>query len=148
MKYKIEFCVQKKTGNTNGKDWAITEMSLLDEQGVLHENISTFDSVMMGGTLEGEIVTNDKGYKNFKTAKAVAGANFKTAQIEKTMERKEQSIGKFQDNKELSIKISSTMRDAVLLAIAEGKPDITTIQKWREWLWNNFEKVDDYPPFI
>ena len=67
-----------------------------------------------------------------------------SANIERVMEKKEQSIGKFQDNKELSIKISSTMRDAVLLAIEErrGDPDSESLGNliitWRKWLWTHW----------
>ena len=40
------------------------------------------------------------------------------------------------------------MRDAVLLSIAEGKPEPERVLKWREWLWNNWDVSDDqYPPF-
>lgn len=146
-KYTITWCEVKKTGERNGKPWTINTMTLKDEQGVITENVDTFDTIVNGSTIEGEIIPGKYG-KDFVKAKAVAGANLKTAQIEKTMERKEQSIGKFQDNKELSIKVSSTMRDAVLLAIAEGQPNIETILKWREWLWKNFEVPTDlYPPF-
>lgn len=143
--YTIKWCEVSKNGSTNGRNWQITKMTLVDEEGKETEGVSTFEAVMNGGSLEGKIVTSDKGYLNFvkkETAKQAAGANFKTAQIEKTMERKENSIGKFQDNKEWSIKTASTLGKAVDLAIAEFKeggylPDL--ILKWRKFLWNNWE---------
>lgn len=146
-KYKINFCEVKRTGNTNGRAWSITEMALVDEEGNETTNVSTFDSVAPAQEIEGQIVKNEKGYLNFvkkPEPKQVAASNFKTAQMEKTMERKENSIKGFQDNKELSIKISSTFRDAVALSIAEGKPEADRILAWRKWLWNNYDvDIDD-----
>ena len=153
-KYIIKESEVTKNGSTNGRAWQITKMTLIDETGVETEGVSTFNTVKTGETIEGKIVTNEKGYLNFvakETPKQVAGANFKSAQIEKTMERKEQSIGKFQDIKELSIKTSSTMRDAVILTVAErGEIPMSDeelskmVIKWRKWLWNHFDvDLDD-----
>lgn len=153
MKYKIDVCEVKKEGSTNGRNWKITEMTLIDEAGIKTEKVSTFNSVIIGQELEGEIKTNDKGYLNFIAKleapafmKQQSNTAFKTAQMEKVMDRKEQSIGKFQDTKDWSIKTSSTMRDAVLLTIAE-KGDIPMsdeelgkmVVKWRRFLWNHFD---------
>lgn len=153
MKYKIELCEVKKEGSTNGRNWKITEMTLIDEGGIKTEKVSTFNSVAIGQELEGEIKQNDKGYLNFiakleppQFMKQQSNTAFKTAQMEKVMDRKEQSIGKFQDTKDWSIKTSSTMRDAVLLTIAE-KGDIPMrdeelgqmVVKWRKFLWNHFD---------
>ena len=160
MKYTISWCEVKKTGETNGREWKITEMTLKDEAGNEHEKVSTFDAVMSGQTIDGDISINDKGYKNFKTApspKAVAGANFKAKQIEETMQRKETSIGKFQDNKEWSIMVTSSMNKAIELAIAEygnglaytyGETLGENIKGWRNWIITNWE-VDktDTPAF-
>lgn len=72
----------------------------------------------------------------------------RTASIAKAQERKETSIQKSQERRDISVKVSATMRDAVQLAMAEGKPTIETIEKWRTWLWTNFDKEDkDFPPF-
>lgn len=150
MKYSVTWCEVKKTGEKNGKPWTITTMTLNDENGVEIEGVDTFDTVSPGHTIEGEIIEGQYG-KNFKkapTPKQVAGSNFKTQQVEKVMERKEQSISRAMDNKDWSIKTSSTMRDAVLLAVAEGNPTKENVLKWREWLWNNFNVAEDlYPPF-
>lgn len=153
MIYKVEWSEVKKEGNTNGRAWKITEMTLKDEQGVITEKVSTFDSVMTGAEIEGSVVKNDKGYLTFKKLEAPNFVKenrsaFKQKVIDETMQRKEQSIGKFQDSKEWSIKVSSTMRDAVLLAIAEQNPTKENVLKWREWLWNNFDvETDQFPPF-
>lgn len=146
--YKIKWIEVKKTGETNGRKWQITEMTLEDDQGVETSKVSTFENVINGGTIEGKIVTNDKGYLNFvkkPEAKAVANANFKTQQMEKVMERKESSINKFQDNKEWSIKVASSMNKAIELAIAQKDeiPSHMTMQDtiiyWRKWIWNHWD---------
>ena len=146
MRYQIKWAEQIKTGEKNGKFWAMSKMTLTDPNGKDTENVTTFDSVMTGSFIEGEIVQNGQ-YLNFKTTKQVNGSNFKTAQIEKTMERKEQSIGKFQDNKEWSIKLASSMGKAVDLAIAslKNEDNLTetnyheAILSYRKWILNNWD---------
>lgn len=95
-KFTIQWCEIKKTGEKNGKPWAITKMHLRDEHGNLTEDVDTFDAVQNGATIEGEITTGQYG-KNFVKAKAVAGSNFKTQQIEKAMDKKADQIAKAQD---------------------------------------------------
>lgn len=144
-KFTIRWCEVTKKGETNGRKWQITKMTLADEQGVETEGVSTFESVMNGGTIEGKIVKDEsKGYLNFvKKLEAPAfikgNSAYKEKVINESMARKESSIGRFQDNKEWSIKVSSTMRDAVQLAIAEQDPTPDNILKWRKWLWNNWD---------
>lgn len=162
-KFTIEWSEQVKTGETKGKIWAITKMTLKDEEGKITEGVTTFDGVQNGATIEGEIIKNEKygGYE-FKKSVSQFRPDFmkKNAQMEKVMERKETSIGKFQDNKEWSIKVSSTMRDAVLLTIAEYSkrdnnsngtytPDFEkSILRWRQWLLENWDvEPTDIPPF-
>lgn len=153
--FKIKWCEVSKQGSTNGRSWTITKMTLIDEEGKETEGVSTFEQVMNGGSLEGKIVTNEKGYLNFvKKLEAPAfmkqqsNTAFKTQQMEKVMERKETSIGKFQDSKEWSIKVASSMNKAIDLAIAEkGRTDETNevldmvgcILKWRKFIWNNWD---------
>lgn len=101
MKYTIDWCEVKRTGEGAKGPWTITEMNLRDEEGKVTEKVSTFDTVTNGGTIEGEIYTNDKGYLNFKKAQAVARSNFgaqqKEASITKMQDRKAESIEKAQD---------------------------------------------------
>jgi len=112
------------------------------------------ESLVIGAEIEGSIVI-DGNYKNLVgvVEKPKGNPGFKAQQIEKTMERKEQSISRFQDTKELSIKTSSTMRDAVLLAIAEYRDSTVldkldeAVLKWREWLWKHWDDPEQYPPF-
>lgn len=97
MKYKIDWCEVKKEGETNGRKWSIMEMALTDEQGVKTEKVSTFDSVMPGQEIEGEVVKNDKGYLNFQSKKVEAKANFKTQQMNEVMDKKATNIKEAQD---------------------------------------------------
>lgn len=155
-KFSIEWSEVKKTGTTNGKDWKITTMTLKDEMGTMHDNVSTFDPVMTGGSLEGEIITNEKGYKNFKNhIQRPSNPMFnKTAQMEKVMDRKEESITKFADRKEEAIAMAGAQRDAVLIVTskilyAQPIADDTVkleILKWRNWLLSD-EFKKGIPPF-
>lgn len=97
MKYKIDWCEVKKSGSTNGRNWEIMEMTLTDEQGVKTEKVSTFDKVMPGMEIEGEITKNDKGYLNFQSKKAEAKSNFKTQQMNEVMDKKATNIKEAQD---------------------------------------------------
>ncbi len=92
-KYTIKWAEEKRKGSTNGRDWKITEMTLVDEQGVEIEKVSTFDTVMNGGTLEGTIETNDKGYLNFKKS------TDKKPNMDRLMEKKSSQIAEAQHNK-------------------------------------------------
>lgn len=149
MIYTIEWCEVKKTGKTNGREWKITEMTLVDQQGVKTTNVSTFDPVMNGQIIDGEITQGKYGLEFKAKKEETPKSAYKAQVIEKTMERKETSIKNFQDNKEWSIKVSSTMRMAVDLAIAENQPEAERIKAWREWLWNHWDvETDQYPPFI
>jgi|SRR3990167_4569772 len=146
---------------SNGKPYKALEVQ--DESGAVFKvnifnDFPDFANVKAGSVVRGQLV--EKGqYTNLLSEtqnKPRGGGNYanKEASVTKAMDRKEKSIGRFQDDKEFSIMVSSTMRDAVQLAIAEIK-DITTLNtlekdilKWREWLiqnWNVDEK--DVPPF-
>lgn len=149
-KYKINW-IEQKTGKSGKNYWV---MHLVDSTGKETQNVSTFeDKYQAGMEVEGQIIQNGN-YLNWKPkleapAFIKANSGYRAQQIEKAVERKETSIKGFQDNKEWSIKVSSTMRDAVLLSIAEGKPNSDNILRWREWLWNNWDVAEDqYPPFI
>lgn len=65
--------------------------------------------------------------------------------IGQAMERKEQSISKFQDSKELSIRVASSMRDAVQVAIENPKFATMSnarkkkyILEWRAWFFDQY----------
>lgn len=148
-KYTIEWLEVFKEGESNGRPWKITKATFKDEEGHETTDVSTFEPITLGQVIKGAITKNEK-YSNWEFKKAMEKPNFmkKGANIEKAMEKKEQSITKFQDNKEWSIKISSTMRDAVLLSIAENNPTPERIQKWRKWLLDNWDvEPSDISPF-
>ncbi len=101
MKYSIEWSEVIKRGETNGRAWKMTKMNLKDEAGQLHDEVTTFDDVMTGGTLEGTIEMKGK-YKNFKNLpKAPSNSIYKrpdiTENVKVAQERKEASIEKAQD---------------------------------------------------
>ncbi len=150
----IQYTVTKVEGPTKtstGKDMYKT--TLKDPQGA-EETINLFDPVVEGAVVNGEIYTNDKGYRNFKSAQAVAGGAFKTAQTEKLMDKKADNIATAQHNKENGIRIASTISGAVSLAIAQFKSepnDLRTLEElveyYRRYLWLEWENVNHLPPF-
>lgn len=149
---------------TSSKGTSFKKITVETEDGkkyddaVVFPTYSKYNEVMPGVTLEG-VLADGKEYRG-RIGKILTDGNLgarpasmrSPAAITKAMEKKEASIEKFQDNKELSIKISSTLRMAVDLTIAEYPtreiPPAESIKKWREWLWINWD-VDDknMPPF-
>lgn len=103
--------------------------------------------------IDGELSKNEKGYWKLSSPKQAAGANFKAIQTEKLMDKKADSIATAQHNKENGIRIASSMNGAIQLALAEyaNPNNLYTlkelIEKWREYIWVEWEKVDKYPPF-
>lgn len=153
-------------GEQKKYDWGIIyKCDLTNDSGEIVSNVSVkssfpnFSNLSPGQIIEGEITKTDKGYSNLSpmpTGKPAYGARgTSSGAITKAMEKKEASIEKFQDSKEFSIKVSSTMRDAVLLAIAEYSKNEQTypldelVVKWRHWLWLQWDKTspDEIAPF-
>lgn len=115
-----------------------------------------FDSIGDGSVIEANAWTNPKGYVTFFPPKpnAPKGGGNRGAQMEKAMERKEAGITKFQESKETGIMLSSTIRmatDIVCSMNTDGKMTPAAIragiQEWRRWLWFQWEKPLEYPPF-
>ena len=138
-------------------------LTVRQENGAEHKvniwsDFPNFANVTIGTVIRGKIEPNGK-YMNLISelqAKAPSGQNqaFKQAQIKETMDIKRQDIQKSQENKEQSIKIASTMRMAVDLAIAEygDKTVLNTleqsIKKWRAYCWENWDASDqDFQAF-
>lgn len=97
----IEYTVTKVEApvkTSTGKDMYKTTLMAPDGT---NETINLFDMVVEGAKLNGEIYTNDKGYRNFKSAQKAAGGAFrdnqKAAVIEKAMDKKNQNIAAAQD---------------------------------------------------
>lgn len=160
-KYKIVWAQEKKKGETNGRPWVITNMTLEDEQGNTTENVSTFDPVMSGGTIEGTIVKKGE-YLNFSKLeppefikKQQGILNYKSQQIEKVMDKKEASISHFQDKKEENIALAGAQRDAVLIVtmiynnLNHPNESVEAIKehiiKWRNWFLSDSFRIS--PPF-
>lgn len=156
-KYEITWCEIKKTGETNGRPWKITSMTLKDEVGNVTDKVDTFDPVTPGITIEGVIEMKGQ-YKNFKstptTSKTGSNGAYKSQQIEKAQDRKSSDIERFQGKKEEAIKMAGAQRDAVLIVIELMKNTAmpfseeaigVKIVEWRNWfLSDDFEQ---HPPF-
>lgn len=95
MKYTIKWCEITKNGNTNGREWQMTKMTLVDEAGKETDEVTTFDTVINGGTIEGEIVQKGQ-YLNFVTAKPESG---RKPNMDRVMEKKATMIGEAQTAK-------------------------------------------------
>jgi hypothetical protein len=155
-------------------DWKILTLEIVEGEGsVMFEDVSVnrvnkkgeafpnFDNLKVGERVKGNLWTSSAGKKYLFAPdlnKPAGGANrgqsggFK-AGMQKMVEQKQAGIEKNIDRKEEGIKISSTMRDAVQIALAElgGNADHEDyerrIQYWRQWLWGEWENVNDFPPF-
>lgn len=161
MKYIINAVEQKFTKEQK----PYYKVILTDSTGAEYDGVSIwsdfpgFNSVAIGGELEGTVTTNDRGYKNFKSVNPAFTSPPRSypnraGNMSAVMAQKAAGIKQSQDNKELGIKISSTIRMAVDIALAELSQPYTpadmqqAIERWRAWLWNAWEKNDsDYPPF-
>jgi len=151
--FKVDWCETKQS--SKGSDYK--RATLTDDQGKTTENVAIFTffkdyaNVAPGRTISGVIeekVYNGKPSYSLKDVITYKSFQKQPTQIAKAMEKKEESISKFQDNKELSIKISSTIRMATDVAIAEGNPSEENIKKWREFFWRQFDVNDQtYEPF-
>ena len=157
--YTVKKVLNLKTAK--GDDYKKVDLQKAD--GSIVEGVSAFkfkypnqEELVEGATITAGVVI-DGNYKNLVSGtEKPRGGNpgFKAQQIEKTMERKEGSIAKFQDNKELSIKMASTLRMAVDVAIAltPDQRETTmqeTIRFWREWFWVEWDNTgsNTMPPF-
>lgn len=138
----------------DGKQTVTARLSEKQKDGTLFPN---FASISSGSVIEGNLWQSAKGYWYIfppkpETAKK---GGFGGGNVSKLMDKKNESIEKHTDRKEEGIKISSTMRDAVLCAIAEYNKDKTDlsslpelIEKWREFLWMHWDvETTKYPPF-
>ena len=151
--------IESKTTKTQKpyKSCAVKNESGADFKVNIWSDFPDFANLQVGSIVRAKLEQNGQYWNIVSETQSNprGNAGFKTAQIEKTMERKEKSISNFQDNKELSIKIASTMRGAIDLAIAEYTRNPNSldnldalIEKWREWLWTHWDvEPDQYVPF-
>lgn len=126
-------------------------------------NWPLLDNLAQGQEVEGEYQEKQNGQwlnKNLYPPKPpVQAGGFKGngAGIAGNMQRKEAGIEKAQNNKEHGIKVAGTMGGATNLAIAEfnsyNNPNTTRptleflIEKWRKYLWANWDKDEETVPF-
>jgi len=156
----IKVLSSKEAVTKNGKPYKQLEVECEGEARKVNmwSNYPNFANIKEGSEFEGKMV-KEGAYWNlpFENATSRPGGNpgFKAAQIEKVMDKKNESISHFQENKEMGIKVSSTMRDAVLIAtsLTPDQWQSTTMQEeirfWRQWLWTEWDKTgsDVMQPF-
>lgn len=122
--------------------------------------VKDWPTVALAQVVSGDLVVKQNGQYTNKTlypVKASPGATggVRKPNMERIMEKKVESITAAQENKGLGIKLASTIRMAVDLAIAEkGEASMTAaeiqdeIRNWRAWLWKEWDKNDgDFDPF-
>lgn len=122
----------------------------LNEKTKKGEVYPDWENIKPGTTIDDtQLWQSDKGYWYIFPPKQQkpAGTGIKAAQ-----ERKTASIAQAQENKEWGIMTSATLRDAVLLAVAENQREAVDLAErvtfWRAWLIENWD-IDpkDRKPF-
>jgi len=154
MKY-ITKAFEKKVTQA-GKEYAVA--TLEDESHAIYEKVSVwadhpqFLTLQVGYSIDGEIRTNDKGYKSLYGVRAPQNARSGGSMpqgISKAMDRKEGSISQFQDNKEHSIMVASTASMATQILVAIYQKGEIQNKPWSEqwlgiryWLVKNWQNVE------
>lgn len=162
MKYIVE-TINVRTIESLGKK--VADCSLKDEEGVITDKVGIwqefpdFQTITFGATVEGTIVTNDKGYKTLKPIfqpKQGGNPEGKMKMAEKMVDYKAKTISAAQDNKENAIKVAATMGHAVNIVVAmikdqpmkDASVTKNMIKEWRKWLWEHWDvNPMDYQPF-
>jgi len=129
-----------------GSDGAFLVDASVNRTNKKGEVFPNFDSIAEGAQIEGEPWQNDKGKQYLFAPRVKSGTGRAGFNIAAAQENKAKHIAEAQDNKEYSIKVSSTARDATLIAVAmlEAKAIEPTQFKaqWaiiRSWLWENWD---------
>lgn len=167
MLYKIEWMEKKITSTGKEKiDATLSDGTHTIEGVTIWADFPNFATLMAGHPIEGNVSEKQNGqylnrtlYPLAPKPVATTTSGFKGGgQPAKLMEKKAQQIEHAQDNKSLGIKISSTIRMAVDLTVAQmNKDEILQvdeamikgmIKNWRRWLWDEFESpIIEQPPF-
>lgn len=151
-KFIVEWIEQK------GPDWKVCDLKA--QNGVTVPDVSinrvnkkgetfpNFDAITLQATIEGNLWKSSTG-KAYLFAPQVKKGNFGGAMPAQLMKKKEEGIRAAQENKSESIKVSSTMRDAVAITLAQMSADIilskdpgaikSMVKEWRLWLWKNWD---------
>jgi hypothetical protein len=159
MQYKIEWIEEKEY---EGSKYAKASITGLDgskfEEITLGKEWPNHAELRPGDTIEGNPWQNPKSHKwtlyppkepnhVIYSNKPSGGAYTpKSSPIKVAMETKRANIQESQEHKDLSIKISSTMRDSVSMAIAskglndmQDKDFLASILEMRKWLWKHWD---------
>jgi len=118
------------------------------------ETFPNFDAIVAGADIAGDLWQSPAGKWYLFEAKTQGFFAKKEGMGEKMLEKKAASIEKSQDRKAEDIKISSTFRAAVELAVAQSAKGFDSfedlkgsIENWRQWLWQHYDAPESYPPF-
>jgi hypothetical protein len=158
MKYTIEWVEVKNP------DWKLISLQSGEKEVSVNrtskkgEVFPNFDNLAAGIEVEGELWQSQAGKWYLFPPKAnpmgPRPAWAGKGGIAKAQETKREDIKNAQENKELGIKVSSTMNKAVEIALAENGPNVIVASDfqertkyWRQWLWSEWEKHTDLPPF-
>lgn len=160
MKYKVVAIEKRKTR----EDKDFYSLTLGDEVTSTEiERVSAFenlDKIKVGAEIEGSIVENSAGYKNFRFPReaGVKGqSGNKSAQIQQVMDRKREDISQAMDKKQDAIRMSGAMRDATLMItmLIGAFPDEyrdwsadmikTEWQAWRDYFLNSWDTPTQAP---
>lgn len=150
-----------RTTTSTGK--AKINATVQSEDGVTTEKVGLwsdfprFADLKEGDSVDGDLRVKDQWTTLYppKSGTSITRGKFSaTGAIKEAMKEKAEGIAHFQSTKEESIRISGTMRDAVLCAFAEYNKEphnLMTLEelisKWRKWLWFEWEAPSQYPPF-
>ena len=152
MKYIIGSEVQEPESKKTGKRFK--KFSVKDEKGVVTREVAAFsffsgyNDIKPGATVEAVLKEGEfNGQKSYSLVDGNLGPK-PSGFAKEAVADKAKNIEKAQDRKEEGIMISSTMRMAVDLSVAqiEAKgltPSIEEMKKqillWRKWLMNNWD---------
>ena len=117
-----------------------------------------YNEVVAGATVEGVIQAKEyNGKQSYSLVSGNLGNNpypRQSSSIASAVKEKAQNIEKAQERKSDAIMTSSTMRDAVQIAIAETTNPLypvanidNRIKFWRKWLCERWNDPENYPPF-
>lgn len=146
---------------------SVIEVDLTDEQGIVHPKVQLwqgfpeFETLTFDSVVEGDLVTKQKGEFTNTTLyakKTYTGWKPKTSGAVEAAQVTKESVKESIDRKEAGIILSSTFRDATLIALAMYDKDFMNPEEfkkswleWRTWLIDQFGDAGDFmnnkPPF-
>lgn len=140
-----------KTGKAVKNATLKTENGTLIEKVSIWSNFPSYESLMPGSTVEGEIITNEKGYRSLKAltpykapSGAVSAAKITSESVEKAQVKKNDSIAYFNSlNSALTI-LGILGEKGLAEDILKGRTQETQaiITDWRDWFLSEWRKYD------